>query len=120
MASMPTSRAGENCEAPKVLFLYFSYTGQTQKLVEAMSAVLAEGGCDVTQGRIEFTDQRYAGRFSSFPLRRPYLDLFGMLPAQLRRATGEIRVPEEAKGDYDLVCIGSPTWWLTTSMPIRS
>ncbi len=38
-----------------------------------------------------------------------------------RRATGEIRIPPEAEsGDYDLVCIGSPTWWLTTCMPIRS
>jgi hypothetical protein len=44
-----------------------------------------------------------------------------MLPAQLRRATGQIRVPDEARdGNYDLVCIGSPTWWLTTCMPIRS
>jgi hypothetical protein len=44
-----------------------------------------------------------------------------MLPAQLRRATGEIRVPEEARrGDYDLVCIGSGTWWLTMNMPMRS
>ena len=24
------------------------------------------------------------------------------------------------QGDYDLVVIGSPTWWLTTNMPIRS
>jgi multimeric flavodoxin WrbA len=22
--------------------------------------------------------------------------------------------------DYDLVCIGSPTWWLSTDVPIRS
>jgi hypothetical protein len=44
-----------------------------------------------------------------------------MLPAQLRRATGEIRIPPEAEGgDYDLVVIGSPTWWLTTCMPVRS
>jgi hypothetical protein len=44
-----------------------------------------------------------------------------MLPAQLRGATGEIRVPEAARdGDYDLICIGSPTWWLKTSVPVRS
>jgi len=113
-------RAANDREPPKVLLLYFSYTGQTQKAIEAMSAAFAERGCDVTQARIEFTDPRYADRFSKFPLRHPYLDVFGMLPAQLRRATGEIRVPEEAEGAYDLVCIGSPTWWLTTSMPIRS
>jgi hypothetical protein len=50
-----------------------------------------------------------------------WLDLVKMLPAQLRRATGEIRIPDEAtSGGYDLVVIGSPTWWLTTCMPIRS
>jgi hypothetical protein len=39
----------------------------------------------------------------------------------MRRATGQIGIPDEAKEkDYDLVCIGSPTWWLTTCMPIRS
>jgi len=44
-----------------------------------------------------------------------------MLPAQVRRATGEIQIPPEAEGgDYDLVVIGSPTWWLTTCMPVRS
>ena len=48
-------------------------------------------------------------------------DIVGMLPAQVRGVTGEIRIPEEARdGDYDLVCIGSPTWWLRTSVPIRS
>ena len=44
-----------------------------------------------------------------------------MLPAQLLRKTGEIHVPPEARaGGYDLVCVFSPTWWLTTSLPIRS
>jgi hypothetical protein len=39
----------------------------------------------------------------------------------LRRATGEIKIPEAAtSGDYDLVIVGSPTWWLTTCMPVRS
>src|SRR3954447_8066812 len=86
-----------------------------------MADVLRERGCDVTLAQIEFTDKRYVERFSRFPLRHRYLDIFGLLPAQLRRATGEIDVPAEAKaGDYDLVCIGSPTWWLTTNMPIRS
>jgi len=107
--------------SPKVLFVYFTYSQQTLKVVEAMADVFRERGCDVRQARIEFTDPRYAERFSRFPFRHVYLDLFGMLPAQLRRATGQIRVPDEAQtGDYDLVCIGSPTWWLTTCMPIRS
>jgi len=104
-----------------VLFVYFSYTQQSLKVAEAMADALRERGCDVRLAAIEFTDPRYAERFSRFPLRHAYLDIFGMLPAQLRGATGEIRIPPEAQsGDYDLVCIGSPTWWLKTSVPIRS
>jgi hypothetical protein len=86
-----------------------------------MAEVFRGRGCDVRLAGIEFTDPRYAERFSRFPLRHAYLDIFGMLPAQLRGATGEIRIPNELdEGDYDLVCIGSPTWWLKTSVPVRS
>jgi menaquinone-dependent protoporphyrinogen IX oxidase len=106
---------------PRVLFVYFTYTQQSLKIVQAMSDVLRERGCDVQSAAIELTDSRYAQRFTRFPLRHVYRDLFGMIPAQMRAATGEIRIPEEAsEGDYDLVCIGSPTWWLRTSVPIRS
>src|SRR3954471_8328455 len=105
----------------KVLLVYYSYTQQARKVVDAMAGVMRERGCDVTLAEIEFTDKRYVERFSRFPLRHRYLDIFGLLPAQLRRATGEIRIPDGAReGDYDLVCVGSPTWWLTTCMPIRS
>ncbi len=106
---------------PKILFVYFSFTQQTQKVVEVMSDVLRAKGCSVSQARIEFTDERYAGVFSNFPLRRAFLQLISMFPPQLRRATGEIRIDHEIlAGDYDLICFGSPTWWLTTNMPMRS
>ena len=51
----------------------------------------------------------------------PIWHIVGMLPAQRRRKTGEITIPAAAQhGDYDLVVFGSPTWWLTTCMPVRS
>jgi hypothetical protein len=116
---MSSGDAGE--AGPRVLFVYFTYTQQSLKVVDAMAGVLREQGCAVTVAKIEFTDSRWAGRFAQFPLRRLYRDLFGMIPAQLRGATGEIQIPDEASdGDYDLVVIGSPTWWLRTSVPIRS
>jgi menaquinone-dependent protoporphyrinogen IX oxidase len=106
---------------PRVLFIYFTYTQQSLKIAEAMSEVLRERGCDVQLASIEFTDARYAQRFTRFPFRHLYRDLFGMIPAQVRGATGEIRIPEPASGgDYDLVVVGSPTWWIKTSVPIRS
>jgi menaquinone-dependent protoporphyrinogen IX oxidase len=116
---MSSSDAGVT--GPRVLFVYFTYTQQSVKVAEAMADVLRRRGCDVRLAAIELTDSRYAERFSRFPLRHPYGDIFGMMPAQLRGATGEIRIPEEARdGHYELVVIGSPTWWIKTSVPIRS
>ncbi len=106
---------------PHVLFIYYTYTQQTRIVVQEMSDVFRERGCEVHEAAIEFTDPRWAERFSAVPFQHLYRDLFGMIPAQLRGAIGEIKVPDEARaGDYDLVCIGSPTWWLKTSIPIRS
>jgi menaquinone-dependent protoporphyrinogen IX oxidase len=106
---------------PRVLFVYFTYTQQSLKVAKAMAEVLRGRGCDVRLAGIELTDSRYAQRFTRFPLRHAYLDIFGMMPAQLRGATGEIRIPDDASdGDYDLIVIGSPTWWIKTSVPIRS
>lgn len=106
---------------PRVLVVFYTFTQQNRLVAEAVADRLRERGCDVTMSAIEFTDKRYVERFSRFPLKHRYLDIFGMLPAQLRRATGEIRIPDEAmSAGYDLVCIGSATWWLTTCMPIRS
>jgi hypothetical protein len=90
---------------PRVLIVYYTYTQQNRKVTEAMAGVFAQRGCDVTQPAIEFTDPRYAERFSRFPRRHRYLDNFGMLPAQMRRATGEIRIPgRSTQGENDLIC----------------
>jgi hypothetical protein len=106
---------------PRVLFVYFTYTQQSLKVAEAMADVLRASGCDVRLAGIELTDSRWKDRFTRFPLRHAWFDVLGMMPAQLRGATGEISIPDDARdGDYDLVVIGSPTWWIKTSVPIRS
>ena len=50
--------------------------------------------------------------------------MFSILPLlwpQLRKKTGQIRIPDVAKtGGYDLICFGSPTWFFRTCMPLRS
>src|SRR3954452_13691860 len=103
----------------RVVILYYTYTPQTQRVAESMAAVCTDQGCQVQQAAIALTDRRYADRFDRFPL--PFRKLVGMLPAQARRAVGEIQVPDEVSaGGYDLICIGSPTWWLTACLPIRS
>jgi hypothetical protein len=108
-------------DQPKVLFVYFTYTKQTLKVLEAMTDVFRDRGCEVEHAAIDLTDSRYTARFHEFPMPRPFIELIGMIPAEIFRKTGEISIPDEARaGDYDLVVIGSPTWWLSTSVPIRS
>ena len=106
---------------PKVLVVYFSLTHQSARVAEAMAEALTARHCDVTTAAIEFTDERWVGKLSQFPMKRPVPQIASILLAQLRHKTGEIRIPPEAQtGDYDLVVLASPTWWFQTSMPIRS
>lgn len=106
---------------PRVLIVYFTYTQQSRLVAEAMAEVLRARRCEVRLAAIGFTDKRWAERFTRLPLKHAILDVVGMLPAQLRGATGEIEIPDDAReGDYDLVCIGSPTWFFRQSVPIRS
>ncbi len=106
---------------PKVLLLYYTYTGQSLRVLEAAAEVFDERGCDVHRAEIEFTDRRYAKRFTRFPMRHVWRDILSVLLPQIRHMSGEIKSPDEVRNaDYDLICIGSPTWWGTASIPIRS
>ena len=107
---------------PTALVVYFTFSQQTGRVAEVMEEALSEKGYDVTRSAIEFTDPHWTeGSSRGVPMRLPALQIPRILVAQRMRKTGEIRIPEEAQGgDYDLVVIGSPTWWLTTNMPIRS
>jgi menaquinone-dependent protoporphyrinogen IX oxidase len=106
---------------PRALLVYYTYTQQSRRIADVMEETLRARGCDVDQAAIEFTDKRWAERFTRFPLRHAYRDVLGMLPAQVRGATGEIQIPEGVDAsEYDLVCVGSPTWFFRASVPVRS
>jgi len=65
-----------------VLLVYYTHTKQSLKVADAMAVVLRERGCDVSQAGIEFTDPRYAAKFSRFPFKHALLDLLAVLPGQ--------------------------------------
>ena len=121
MSNAESGSAAGGAGSTRVLFVYYTLSQQAARVSKAMTDTLTAAGCEVTEAVIEFTDPRYKKSFDHFPWPDAFTRLLRMLPAQLRRATGEIGVPPSANsGDYDLVIIGSPTWWLTTNMPIRS
>jgi len=64
---------------PSVLFVYFTYTNQTRKVIDVMADVLRDRGIDVTLAAIELTDPRYTERFKAFPMPRPFRELVGMI-----------------------------------------
>jgi menaquinone-dependent protoporphyrinogen IX oxidase len=116
-----TASAGDGQRPPRVLLLYYSYTGQSHKVLQAAGEVFRDRGCEVADAQITFTDPRYAEKFSRFPMRRVWPDMLSVLGAQKRNEIGQIHTPDTVRdGDYDLILIGSPTWWDNVSMPLRS
>jgi flavodoxin len=106
---------------PSVLFAYFTYTNQTKKVLDVMAEVLGQHNVDVTFARIELTDPRYEKRFESFPLKKPYREMFGMIPAELRDKPVKIVIPDAVtEREYDMVVVGAPTWWLSTDVAMRT
>jgi hypothetical protein len=104
-----------------VLFVYYTYTRQTLKVLETMAEVFRTRGCEVDFALLEFDDERYAGRFTTFPMPHPFREVLGMIPAELRRRPAAIGVPAVVtERQHDLVVLGSPTWWLSTNVPVRS
>jgi flavodoxin len=105
----------------RILFVVYSFTGQTRQVADTMAATLRADGHHVIEAALEFTDPHHGKKFSQRPMAWPIAKIVSMLPTQVRRKTGEIGIPSEAReGDYDLIVIGSPTWWLTTCVPVRS
>jgi len=110
-----------NATTPRVLVVYYTYTQQSLRVAEVIAEVLRDRGCDVHLAAIEFEEEKYARRFREFPMPHPFLEVLGMIPAEARRRPAKIGIPDVVTArEYDLVCIGSPTWWLSTNVPIRS
>ena len=119
----PAPQLAESGQArkPSVLFVYFTYTNQTSKVLDVVAEELTARGCEVTKALPKFTDPRYDARFQTFPMPHPFREVLGMIPAELSRKPGKIGIPDAVtKKKYDLVVFGSPTWWLSTNVPIRS
>jgi len=87
-----------------VLVVYYSRTGNTQKVAEAVAGEL---GCDLE--RIDDTKER-TGLTGWFRSGRD----------ALRRKETEIGPPQNDPAGYDLVLIGTPVWAWTVTPAVRA
>jgi len=105
---------------PTVAIVFFSFTGQTRRVAEVMAETFSDLGWHVIDMPVLLADDRYS---LPFPWRPFWRRLLGwILPQVLGRPCGITMPPDMAAGTVacDLVCIGSPTWWLLPALPIAS
>ncbi|RAR57869.1 hypothetical protein C7401_11488 [Paraburkholderia unamae] len=101
----------------KALLIYYTFTGEAQRVVELASGELALAGYEVATARVDFADP-------SLRLQRP------LSPADVKRWTRAAAAgarlpvvvePEQALGArYDLICLVSNTWQHHPCVPIWS
>jgi len=101
----------------KALLIYYTFTGETKRVIDLTNDELAAAGFEVTTARIDFADPELR-------LRRP------ASPGTIKRwcdaaESGErfplaIEPASALSGQYDLICIFTSTWQHHPCVPIRS
>lgn len=103
---------------PHVLLIYYSFTQQTRRVATTMAEVFEAQGCQVSHLEIRMTDERYQ---LELPLRPFWRRMLKLVLPQLLGGTCQIEYDQALlDGDYDLVCIGSPTWWFYPALPLAT
>jgi flavodoxin len=105
LPTLATAEEGEN-SGGKILIAYYSYSGNTQKVAEAIQEKI---GGDLF--RIE-TVKDYPDDFQEL-LQQAKLELANMYHPKLKAKVNNMK-------DYDVVFIGSPNWWGNIAAPVSS
>lgn len=109
-AEQPTSKS--ETKALRVLFLYYSFSGQTTGLLNNLGAGLRQEGLEVNFVKLRPVK----------PLRFPVGSILRtfkmMLTTALRQRTPICDLEPEAWEEYDLIILAGPTWSYNPSGPI--
>jgi len=89
--------------AQKILIVFYSHSGTTRKVAEALVAQLK---CDIE----EITSEGHAGLFG---ILRSLIEAMRHRPAQIAPTSRD-------PSSYDLVVIGTPVWAWSVSSPVRA
>lgn len=98
----------------RVLFLYYSYSGQTRKLLKAFANGLEDGGAEVIRHQIRPLEKLV------FPLPSMMSAVKMMVETFFRRRVAIEEVDEALVEHVDLIVLAGPTWSYNPSGPILS
>lgn len=99
---------------PRVLVLYYSFSGQTSALIHRMAAGLKEAGAEVSLERLH---PRSPMRFPVGTIPRT---LLLMLTTFLRFRVPIEPLSEQCRAPVDLIILAGPTWSYNPSGPVLS
>ena len=97
---------------PRVLLLYYSFSGQTTGLLNNLGGGLRQEGVEVTFVRLRPVSPL------RFPVGSISSTLKMMITASLRLRVPIHELEDAAWEDYDLILLGGPTWSYNPSGPI--
>lgn len=105
----------DNAErTPRVLVIYYSFSGQTVSLMNKLVSGLNEQGVNVITEKL-----RPVTRLR-FPIGTVPSTIKMMLTTFFRQRVEIQPLPEDCRGDFDLIILGGPTWSYNPSGPILS
>ncbi len=98
----------------QVLFIYYSFSGQTGVLIHRLAAGLKEQGVEV------FFERLKPVRHLRFPVGSVLRALYMMLYTFFRRRIPIKKLSLKCSQEYDLVILAGPTWSYNPSGPVLS
>jgi len=100
-------------KTPRVLIIFFSFSGQTSGLLNQFSLGMKEAGAEVIFEKLRPLKQL------RFPVGNLFSTLIMMLTTFLRsRIPIQELSPAAGRGDHDLIILAGPTWSYNPSGPI--
>lgn len=99
---------------PKVLLIYFSFSGQTSSLIAQLSKGLEETGISVTSERLRPLKALH------FPFRSVPATFYMMLITFFRKRFAIADLSAKCRKKYDLIILAGPTWSYHPSGPVLS
>lgn len=103
-----------NSDRPKVLIIFFSFSRQTRKLVQAVAEGMESQGVDVVRQRLVPVETL------NFPFKSISTTFLMMLLTLLRKRIPIRPLDKKSFHRYDMIILAGPTWSYNPSGPVLS